>query len=326
MDLPIKKDKKVIVRKEAKTDSNYGKKPSDRTLDELLSYGYVILNKSPGPTSHQVTDFVKSILGVDKAGHSGSLDPNVTGVLVITLGKVTRVVDSLLKSGKEYVCLMRLHEDIEEKKIRETLQNFVGEIQQLPPRKSAVKRQIRTREIYYIEIIEIKGRDVLFRVGCQAGTYIRKLCTDAGEEMGTKGHMQELVRTKVAHFTQEEWKTLHDIKDAYTLWKEEGNEEEIRKCVRPIEDVVEYTSKIWVADSAVDALCHGAFLSVPGVIKCHDDINVGDKIALMTLKEELIGLGKARMNTQNILRQEKGMVVGELKIFMKRGTYPKFKH
>ena len=319
------KERKIIERIKAETDNKHGCIPEERSVEELLDLGVVNLNKPQGPTSHQIADSVKNVLGVKKCGHSGTLDPNVRGVLVVALGRGTRAVDVLLKSGKEYVCLMKLHESVEENKLREVIGKFVGEIEQLPPKKSAVKRQWRFREIYYIDILEINGQEVLFRVGCQAGTYIRKLCTDIGKELGIKAHMQELVRTKVAHFEDNDWVSLHDLKDAYVKWKEEKNEEEIRKCVKPIEIIVEHMPKIWVQDSAVDSLCHGAYLSVPGVVKLNEDINVGDKVAVMTLKNELIGFGDAKMNVQNLLHNEKGLVVGNLKIFMKRGTYPKYK-
>jgi len=229
------------------------------------------------------------------------------------------VVDVLLKSGKEYVCLLYLHEDITEDKIRDTLQFFVGKIEQMPPKKSAVKRQIRTREIYYIDIMEIEGRSVLFRVGCQAGTYIRKLCTDAAEKMSTKGHMQELVRTKVAHFTDNEWVTLHDLKDAF-----EEDKELLKKYILPMETAVQNIPKVWINDKAVDSVCHGAFLSVPGIVKLESNIEVNDTIAIMTLKNELVGIGKAKMNSQNLHKQEKGVAVGNTRIFMERGTYPKY--
>tara|TARA_Y100000310_G_C20695559_1_gene825443 strand:- start:3346 stop:4329 length:984 start_codon:yes stop_codon:yes gene_type:complete len=319
----LKKDLgNVVTRTEASSDSNYGKLPSERTVRENLSYGLVVLNKPQGPTSHQVADFVKKILHLDKAGHSGTLDPNVTGVLVIALENATRVIGNLLKSGKEYVCLMRMHGDVSEEVVRNTFKEFLGEIEQLPPKKSAVKRQVRTRSIYYLDILEIDERDVLFRVGCEAGTYVRKLCTDIGDKMNTKAHMQELVRTKVANFSFDDWCSLHDLTDAYVAL-ENGDESLMKKILRPIEDAVIHTKKIWLLDSAVDSVCHGAFLSVPGVAKLHESIDLGERVALMTLKDELIGLGVAKMNAQNILRQDKGVAVTETKIFMTRGTYPK---
>ena len=246
----------------------------------------------------------------------------MTGVLVIALGKSTRVVDVLLKAGKEYICLMRVHTDVDEQTVRRTIQQFVGKITQLPPKKSAVKRQFREREVYYLEILEIDGRDVLFKVGCQAGMYIRKLCTDVGKAMGTHAHMQELVRTKVGGFTDAQWVTLHDLKDAYELWKE-GDERSLRRMLLPFERAVNHIQKVWVFDSAVDSVCHGAMLSIPGIVKLDSDITAGDTVAILTLKGELVGIGKARMDAHEVMRQQKGVAVAETRIFMPRGTYPK---
>lgn len=218
---------------------------------------------------------------------------------------------------------MHIHTLIDENTIRKTLSDFIGKIKQMPPKKSAVKRQLRTREIYYLEILEIKDQDVLFRVGCEAGTYIRTLCVNLGKAMNTKAHMQELVRTKVAHFTQEDWISLHDLKDAVEEYKE-GNETDLRKIIYPVERAVDSLPKIYLLDSAVDSICHGAFLSTPGVAKLDSDIEVNDLVAIMTLKNELVGLGIAKMNSQNILKQERGVAVTNTRIYMETNTYPKF--
>src|SRR3989344_8835610 len=181
MQFPFEKRKyEILKRVEEKTNAQWGKKPEERSIQELLDYGLIILNKGAGPTSHQTVDFVKNILNIEKAGHSGTLDPNVTGVLVIALGKATRVVEVLLNGGKEYICLMHLHSPVEESLIRKTFKEYMGKIEQMPPKRSAVKRQLRTRELYYLEILEMNGQDVLFKVGCEAGTYIRTLCVDLG--------------------------------------------------------------------------------------------------------------------------------------------------
>ena len=156
--------KQIFVKKEA--EAVFGKNPKERTAEELIEYGIVNINKPKGPTSHQTSDYVKKILRIEKAGHSGTLDPAVTGVQPIALGRATRITQFLLTAPKEYVCLMHLHKEVEEEKLREVIKQFVGKIQQLPPIKSAVKRQLRTRKIYEFEILEIKKQDVLFRVKC----------------------------------------------------------------------------------------------------------------------------------------------------------------
>lgn len=325
MEFPFEKRKyELLTRKEEATNPAWGKDPEKRSVEELLNYGILVLNKSQGPTSHQIVDTVKKILSLEKAGHSGTLDPNVTGVLVIALAKATRVVEVLLTGGKEYICLMHLHSPIEESLIRKSFKDYMGKIEQMPPKKSAVKRQLRTREIYYLDILEIQGQDVLFKVGCEAGTYIRTLCVDLAKKLHCKGHMQELVRSRVCTFSDQEWHSLHDLKDAYEEYKE-GHEQALQKILLPFERAVAHLPKIWISDFAIDSLAHGAFLSVPGIVKLESDIDSGDTVALLSLKGELVSLGKAKMNAQNMWKQEKGVAVGESKVFMEPGLYPKYK-
>ena len=322
--LPFERiEREILVKKEFETDNQYGKKPEERTVKELLDYGTVNINKPDGPTSHQVSDYVQRILEIKKAGHSGTLDPRVTGVLPLALGKSTKVVQALLKSGKEYVCLMHLHKEVPQSKIQKTVKHFIGKIKQVPPIRSAVKRQERTREIYYLNIHEIEGKDVLFKVGCEAGTYIRKLVHDFGKKIGIGAHMQQLIRTKAGPFNDKDWVTLHDLKDAYELYKE-GKKEHLKNIIQPMEKAVKHLPKIWIIDTAVDTLCHGADLSIPGISKLHSKIKKDDIVAVMTLKEELICLGTARMTSEEIMKQEKGIAVISNRVFMEPDTYPKF--
>lgn len=323
MKFPFEKiDRKVLTKQESK--SNYGKYTNNLPIEELINYGVININKPQGPSSHQVTDYTKKILKIKKAGHSGTLDPNVTGSLIIALGKATRIVHNLLKAGKEYVCLMHLHKKEDEDKIKQTMNSFVGEIDQLPPIKSAVKRRKRKKQIYYIKIIEIKDKqEVLFRVGCEAGTYIRKLCHDIGEKLQTKAHMQQLIRTRVGPFNEKTMHTLYELKDAYELYKE-GKEKQLREMIQPIENAVKHLPKIWIIDNAVDTICHGADLALPGVAKLNDKIKEKDKVAILTLKDELVATGTAKLDSEEVLEKEKGIAVKTEKVFMKRNTYPKY--
>ena len=255
--LPFEKIKReLLARKKSKTDLKFGKKPEERDVDELIDLGIANINKPKGPTSHQVSAYVQKILNIKKSGHSGTLDPKVTGVLPTAFGRGTRIVQTLLTAGKEYVCLMHLHKEVPEGKIRGTIKEFTGKIKQTPPLRSAVKRQERTREIYYIKILEIIEKDVLMVVGCEAGTYIRKLCHDIGKKIGVGAHMAELIRTKAGPFTDNSMVALQDIADAYWYWKNEKNEKYIRKCIQPIEKAVSHLPKIFVLDTTVDTLCH----------------------------------------------------------------------
>jgi H/ACA ribonucleoprotein complex subunit 4 len=321
--LPSEAERKLITCARAKTSAKFGKRPSERTIEEHITYGFVNLDKPRGPTSHEVVAWVKRILGVRKAGHGGTLDPKVSGVLPIGLEKSTRILQALLPAGKEYVCVMRLHGEVSESRLEEVFAEFTGKIVQRPPVKSAVKRQLRTRKIYYLELLELDARDVLFRVGCEAGTYIRKLCHDMGEVLGVGAHMLELRRTKSGSFTEETSVTLHDLCDAYHFWREDGDERFLRKAILPVEHAVKHLAQVVVRDSAVDALCHGADLAIPGIAKVDSELNPGDLVAMFTLKGELIALGKARLDTKTILTENSGIAVKTTRVLMSPGTYPR---
>jgi H/ACA ribonucleoprotein complex subunit 4 len=310
----------TITIKESETDLEMASNPEKESIKQLINYGIININKPQGPTSHQTTDYVKKILNIKRAGHSGTLDPNVTGSLIIALGDATRIVHHLLKAGKEYVCLMHIHKEIKEKEIIDTINSFVKKIDQKPPVKSAVKRKTRKREIYYITILEIKGQEVLFKVGCEAGTYIRKLCHDIGQKLKTGAHMVQLIRTRVGTFNDKSWCTLQELRDACEYYKE-GNEKELKKIIKPVETAVEHLQKIWVNDNAVNTLCHGADLAIPGVSKINSNINKEDKVAIMTLRNELVCTAVAKMDTKEIKRSQKGIVSKTKKVFMKRNTY-----
>ena len=239
----------------------------------------------------------------------------------VALDKATRIVQTLLIAGKEYVGIMHLHKDISKEDLINGINKFIGKIMQLPPRKSAVKRQIREREVYYFKILEIEDKDVLFKIGCQAGVYIRKIISDLGNKLGVGAHMQQLVRTKAGPFKIENSFTLHDLNDAYSMYKEENNEKEIRKIILPFENAVDHLNKIWVNDKTVNNLCHGSDLYGPGVEKLNRNINSNELVAVMTLKDELICLGETQLNTKDIIEKEKGLVLKTKKVFMERNTY-----
>lgn len=318
----IKRD--VLVKREADTNPKFGCNPFERKIPDLINFGVINLNKPKGPTSHMVSAYVQKILQVDKAGHGGSLDPGVTGVLPVALCNATRVVQALLTAGKEYICIMHLHDDVERAELEKALKEFTGKIMQMPPVKSAVVRKEREREVYYLDILEIDDKDVLFKMGSQAGTYVRKLCHDVGKRLKVGAHMAELIRTKAGPFSEKDWVTLQDLEDAFAFWKE-GNEKFLRYCIKPVEFAVQHLPKIWVQDSAVDTICHGASLNVPGIVKIDTGIDKDDNVAVMTLKGELVALGTAVMTTEQVMTEQKGFAVRISKVFMLPGTYPKEK-
>lgn len=317
------KEREVLVKREEDTDLKFGLDPYKRPTKDILDYGVMNLDKPEGPSSHQISAYAKKIIGVDKAGHSGTLDPKVTGVLPIAFGKATRVTQSLLTAGKEYVCLMRLHSNIDPGEIHKVMKKFTGTIKQLPPVRSAVKRRPRYRKVYYLDILDINGKDVLFIVGTEAGTYIRKLCHDIGQKLGSGAHMFELRRTRAGPFKEDTLHTLQELTDAYHFYKEKGEDELLRKIILPPEEAVSHIPKIWVLDTSVDTLCHGATLKVPGIAKLHSGIEPDMTVAVMTLKEELVMTATAKLASNVVLKKDHGIAAKPDQVFMKRGTYPK---
>ncbi|MHA1906089.1 MAG: RNA-guided pseudouridylation complex pseudouridine synthase subunit Cbf5 [Candidatus Thorarchaeota archaeon] len=322
--LPADAPRELLVRVEDSTDPNLGF--SDLTtlpIEYLLQNGIVVLDKPSGPTSHEVATWVRKILHSDRAGHSGTLDPAVTGILPTGIGNGTKVMQALLPAGKEYVCVMELHDHAEEDEIRRVVAEFIGKIYQKPPLRSSVKRVLRVREVYYNHIIEIKGRLVLFRVGCQAGTYIRKLCFDIGQVLGVGAHMRELRRTRVGKLIEDERMcSLYDLKDAYEFWVEDKDETELRKYLLPPEAALEHLPEVRVRDSAVDAICHGASLAASGIVSLHSGIKKGDIFALKTMKGEAIALMRSEDTSDRIVKANTGIVASTERVIMERGRYP----
>ena len=316
----------MLIKDPKALPDKWGKRPSDRTVGELLQAGVIALDKPRGPTSHQVTAWVRDALHVDKVGHGGTLDPYVSGVLPICLGKAVRLTDIVLSSDKEYICLMTLHKDVPEKRVREVMGTFRGKIFQMPPVRSAVKRQLRIRNISSLEILEIRRRDVLFSITCDAGTYVRTLCTDVGEALGCGANMVELRRPRSGKMTEDDAHSLQDIADAYGFWQQNGRGDWLRSMIKPMEVLADPLPKVIVKATAVDAICHGADLNISGVHMLDEDIRKNALVALMTARGELIAIGKMAMSSQKIMSTEKGKAVDVDRVLMEPGHYPKMWH
>ncbi len=302
---------------------SYGKYPGSRSVDKLLRNGIIILDKWQGPTSRDVTSTVKNVLSLAKAGHSGTLDPAVSGVLVICLENACKIMPALQGMEKEYVGVMKLHKEVPEKEIRRVVSAFTGAIRQKPPVRSAVARKERTRHIYGFEILDISGRNVAFKVACEAGTYVRKLCHDIGIKIGG-AHMSELRRTRAGRFTEDMSCRLQDVSDAYALWKKEGDES-IRDFVLPVEAGVEHLKKIVMKDSAVFSVANGSPLYTAGVSRVQSGIMNGELVASFTLKGELVSIGQADM-TSNEIMKHRGIAVKTDRVIIDKNTYPRKSH
>jgi len=307
------------------TNAPYGTPPSMRSVEDLLKSGIVVINKQAGPSSHQVAAWLRDSFELDLTGHGGTLDPNVTGVLPISLGKASKVIKVLQESSKEYICHLRLGKDPGKEKIKDVFSKFLGPIYQIPPFQAAVKRELRIRRIYDLEIMERSSNSILFRVECEGGTYIRNLCEDIGSVLGTKGVMEQLIRTKSGPFKLEDSFTLIEAHDIFQNWKSSSDDSKIKSLLRPLEDMLLDLPKIEVKDSAVDAICHGADLAIPGVSAVSRNLKRGQLVMLVSGQTEAIALGRATIDAKEIIdkKNDKGKAVKLNRVIMERGTYPR---
>ena len=307
------------------TSAPYGTPPSMRSVQDLLKSGVIIVNKQAGPSSHQVAAWLRDSFELDATGHGGTLDPNVTGVLPVSIGRASKVIKVLQESSKEYICNLKLSKNPGRKELDKVFAKFVGPIYQIPPFQAAVKRELRIRRIYDLEILEHSSKSVLFRVECEGGTYIRNLCDDIGSILGTKGVMEQLIRTKSGPFNLEDSFSLIEAHDTYQDWKSSSNDELMKKLLRPLEDMLVNLPKIEVKDSAVDAICHGADLAIPGISAVSNELRRGQLVSLLSGQGECIALGRATIDGKEIInkKNEKGKAVKLERVIMERGTYPR---
>ena len=306
------------------TDDAYGTYYDKRTIEQLLNYGIILLDKPPGPTSHETVAWAKRLLKLPKIGHSGTLDPQVSGVLPLGLGEATKALGVLLYGPKEYHALGRVHSLPSKEKLDEVIELFTGEIFQKPPQRSAVVRQTRTRTIYEFEVIEQKERLLLTRILCEAGTYIRKLYYDIGEILGSGATMIELRRTRVDQFYEADGLvTLHELADAFALWEEKKDDGKLMKMIKPVEYALSELKSVIIRDSAVDAMCHGAQLAIPGILKISPNLKKGDIVGIYTQKGEAVALAESTMSGDDICDAVKGYAFETKRLIMAPNTYPK---
>ncbi|MEF8886025.1 MAG: RNA-guided pseudouridylation complex pseudouridine synthase subunit Cbf5 [Haloarculaceae archaeon] len=263
--------------------------PGDRSPAELLEFGVVNLDKPAGPSAHQVAAWVRDMAGVDRAAHTGTLDPKVTGCLPMLLGDATRLAQVFDDSVKEYVAVLELHGPAPAD-LSATLAEFEGEIYQKPPKKSAVVRRLRTREVYDLEALEVEERRALLRIRCESGTYVRKLCHDIGLALGTGAHMGDLRRVGTEPFDDTDLVTLQGFADALA-WAEEGDTGPLEEAVQPAERALVDLPRVTIAESAARAVAEGAPVYAPGVIDA-DDADEKSLVACYTPDGAAVCLGR----------------------------------
>merc|ERR1712010_292563 len=310
--LLLKNYDQLNVRTGHYTPINAGCSPLKRSLHDYVRSGVINLDKPANPSSHEVVAWIRRILKVEKTGHSGTLDPKVTGCLIVCVERATRLVKSQQGAGKEYISVLRMHDAIEGiSKLKGAIETLTGALFQRPPLISAVKRQLRVRTVYDSKLIEFdKERNLaVFHVKCEAGTYIRTLCTHLGLLLGVGGHMQELRRVRSGiNGEQDNMVTMHDVLDAQHVYENSKDESYLRRVIKPLESLLTTYKRIVVKDSAVNAICYGAKLMIPGLLRFGSEIEVNEEVVLMTTKGEAIALGIAEMTTAVMATVDHGVV------------------
>lgn len=270
-----------------------------RTVSELISRSVINVNKPSGPTSREIIQEIKDIFKLRRCGHTGTLDPRVSGVLVVALENATKAMPVLMGLDKEYEGILYLHKDVDKKTLEKTIsKHFIGEITQTPPVKSRVARKPRKRKVYSLDILKKDGKDVWFRTRVQAGTYIRKLCSDIGEKLGIGAHMKELCRTKVGQFKLKDSYILSEIKEAY-----ERGESGLRRILIPIEKSIPHVKRVYVKNASVGSIQNGAPVSPSDIIEVQKGIKQNETVGIFSSKNELIALGikrKSRIRTDRV--------------------------
>jgi len=325
--LLLKNYDQLHVRTAHYTPIPVGCSPLKRPLQEYIRYGVINLDKPANPSSHEVVAWIKRILRVEKTGHSGTLDPKVTGCLIVCIDRATRLVKAQQSAGKEYVGIVRLHSAIEnEKVLSKAVETLTGALFQRPPLISAVKRQLRIRTIYKSKLIEYDpDRNLgIFWVSCEAGTYVRTLCVHLGLLTGVGGHMQELRRSRSGVLDENEHLyTMHDVLDAQYQYDNHKDESYLRRVIKPLELLLCNFKRLVVKDSAVNAICYGAKFMIPGLLRFADDIEVNDEVVMITTKGEAIAVGIAQMTTAVMATCDHGVVAKIKRVVMERDTYPR---
>ena len=312
----------VIDESPAKT-SRHGKIPSERGLQALMEAGVILVDKPPGPSSHQLASWARDILGLKRLGHGGTLDPFATGALTLLLGKATRLTEVVLSGNKTYIAVLKIDSSISSRQVEEVLERFSGEIYNVPPLESAVKIRVRTRVIQEIKLLESDQNDGLhtITVSCQAGTYIRTLARDIGLMLGTPCVLSELHRHSTGSFEQSSLCTMQQLADAAML-AEEGDEEALCRLIAPVERILGSIPGVWVRDSAIASICHGAPLAVPGVVSLDSGMSAGDKTVIWSSKGEAIAVGEMIVDSSDVPNMTEGELVKPKIVLMDKDEYP----
>ncbi|MCI4346263.1 MAG: RNA-guided pseudouridylation complex pseudouridine synthase subunit Cbf5 [Thermoplasmata archaeon] len=295
--------------------------PFPAAVQERLAAGaFLLIDKPRGPTSHQVTAWVRDLLSLPRAGHAGTLDPNVSGLLWVGVGPALKLLPMLLDFPKRYVGVITLHGPLPEKELAPLLAEFTGPVYQTPPVRSAVRRERRIRTIHRLTLVERDGPKLLVDVVADSGTYIRTLAVDLGEASGVGAHLAELRRTGTGPFTEEGSVPLTVLADAISLARE-GHGETLLALLHPIEEVTREFPQVRLKPGATAAVAHGAGLAKGGIRSTDRPFRAGAHVALVGPDGELIALATARRGSEELGAGE-GWAIEPFRVMVDPSRFP----
>ena len=313
-----------IFDSKARTNPSFGCKPEARSLQDLLDCGVILIDKPPGPSSHQLAAWVRSLLGIKRIGHGGTLDPFATGLLTLLCGRSTKITSEVLRKPKSYISVIRFRDPIEPRALCQIVEELTGEIYNVPPKESAVKIQVRIRKITSSDLIESdEGHRIhLFSLDCEAGTYVRTFVKDLGLMAGNKCELLELHRSSSGNLQDSVACTMHQLADAVFMWREHDDPRGLRKLISPVEVVLSDLPNIVIKDGAVSALSHGAPLARPGLVSASKGIKKGSSVLISSLKGEAVAIGEISTDSDKIEEMKSGQIATASNVIMRPGSYP----
>jgi len=293
----------------------------DAVNARIAEGAFLLLDKPRGPSSHQVTAWARDLLGVNTAGHAGTLDPNVSGLLWVGVGPALKLLPLVLEFPKRYVASIVLHGPVPRRDVERVLAEFTGPIYQTPPVRSAVKRERRVRTIHRLTLLEMEGPRLLLDLTADSGTYVRTLAVDVGEALGLGGHMEELRRVANGPFREQDAVTLPELADAAAL-RSSGDPARLLGLLHPIEEVWRQFPSIVVKDGAASAVAHGAGLASGGILSLPRPFSAGAFVALVSRSGELVATGVAVHSSEEVGHVKHGWVVEGTRVFVDPARFP----
>jgi H/ACA ribonucleoprotein complex subunit 4 len=293
----------------------------DPVAGRIDAGAFLLLDKPRGPSSHQVTAWARDLLGVERAGHAGTLDPNVSGLLWVGVGPALKLLPLVLEFPKRYLGVIQLHATVPARDLERVIAEFTGPVYQTPPVRSAVKRERRIRRIHRLELLESEGSRLLVDVVADSGTYIRTLAVDLGEALGIGGHLEELRRVATGPFGESQSVPLTRLADAIVR-RSAGDPGALLALLHPIDEVWREFPTIVLKDSAASAVAHGAGLARGGILALPKTFARGARVALVNRSDQLIATGVAQHDSTEIGGVAHGWVVADTRVFVDADRFP----